>query len=199
MTRSLQNPCPTFSPGGKTTRQMMMILFATESPTEGLEICHAVCPNRTDFQRKPGVLSSGGNPMPSEAAEPMVGSFVTEPQKAAEEKNRKAGMPGAAGDWLCAWCLNPVANEKDRLTHGGRDELSFTNPEGQKFTILIFSKTVGCVESGQPTFEHTWFPGCAWSYCLCARCRIQIGWFYSGSATFAGLIKDRIVKRICIT
>ena len=45
-----------------------------------------------------------------------------------------------------------------------------------------------------PTLEHTWFPGHAWSFCLCGRCRMHLGWYYAGPNHFAGLIRDRIVR-----
>ncbi len=104
----------------------------------------------------------------------------------------------AAGDWLCAWCLNRVANERDRFAIGGKDEFNFSNPDGFHFDIITFSDTKGCREAGVPTFEYTWFPGHAWSYCKCARCGQHLGWYYTGKNQFAGLIKDRILRALYI-
>jgi hypothetical protein len=87
-----------------------------------------------------------------------------------------------------------VASEKDRLTREGRSEYSFRNPEGIRFNIITFSRTLGCRQAGAPTFEHTWFPGHAWSFCLCEQCRVHLGWYYSGPTAFAGLIRERIVR-----
>jgi hypothetical protein len=101
---------------------------------------------------------------------------------------------GNAGDWLCFWCLNRVASESDRLSRDGQSEFSFTNPQNIRFHIITFTQTIGCRQAGVPTLEHTWFPGHAWSYCLCERCRTHLGWFYSGPTTFAALIRDRIVR-----
>jgi len=33
----------------------------------------------------------------------------------------------AQGDWLCAWCLNRVANERDRFAFNGKDEFQDTD------------------------------------------------------------------------
>ncbi len=99
-----------------------------------------------------------------------------------------------ANDWLCYWCFNRVASEQDRFAHDGQSEFSFKNPEGVRFNILTFSRTLGCREAGQATLEHTWFPGHAWSYCLCSQCRMHLGWYYAGPSEFAGLIRDRIVR-----
>jgi uncharacterized protein YlaI len=99
-----------------------------------------------------------------------------------------------ANDWLCAWCHNRVASEKDRLSHDGKSEFTFKNPEGIRFDIFTFSRTIGCREIGVPTLEHTWFADHAWSYCMCDRCRMHVGWYYTGPTEFAGLIRDRIVR-----
>jgi hypothetical protein len=105
---------------------------------------------------------------------------------------------GVAGDWLCAWCLNPVAHEQDRFKYEGRDEFTFSNPEGIRFEIITFLQTRGCLESGPPTLHYTWFPGHAWSFCHCDRCGQHLGWFYSGQHQFVGLIKDRIKRALLL-
>jgi hypothetical protein len=102
------------------------------------------------------------------------------------------------GDWLCSECLNRVANERDRFSYEGKDEFAFTNPEGAGFVILTFAQTLGCRDSGVPTLAHTWFPGHAWSYCQCDRCGQHLGWYYAGPQEFAGLIKSRIVRALCV-
>lgn len=104
----------------------------------------------------------------------------------------KQGDP--ADDWLCAWCLYRVASEKDRFAYQSQSEFSFKNPEGVRFDILTFLRTIGCQEQGAPTLEHTWFPGHAWSYCVCDQCGMHLGWYYAGPSTFVGLIRDRIVR-----
>jgi len=105
---------------------------------------------------------------------------------------------GAEGDWLCAWCLNLVANERDRFQYDGQDEFTFTNPERIRFEIITFSETCGCRQTGVPTLEATWFPGHAWSYCQCGECGQHLGWYYTGPHEFAGLIKARIVRGLLL-
>jgi hypothetical protein len=127
------------------------------------------------------------------AAEPLTG--VIEP----ELLDRTAMAKGnGAGDWLCAWCLSRVANEKDRFQIEGSDEFVFSNPDGIRFEIITFGQTIGCRQSGSPTLEHTWFPGHEWSFCQCAGCGLHLGWFYAGQHDFVGLIKDRIVRGLCV-
>jgi hypothetical protein len=105
---------------------------------------------------------------------------------------------GTAGDWLCAWCLNRVANEKDRFSVSGRDEFDFANPEGVRFQILTFLQTHDCHRTGEPTLEFTWFPGYAWSYCHCGRCGQHLGWYYTGANEFVGLIKPRLARALFV-
>jgi len=114
------------------------------------------------------------------------------------QSSTASGESDPASDWLCAWCLNRVASEKDRARPGGQSEFSFANPQGVWFHILTFLRAYGCRQAGVPTLEHTWFPGHAWSYCVCASCGVHLGWFYSGPAEFVGLIRDRIVRALLI-
>ena len=114
-----------------------------------------------------------------------------------ETAQRTATTTGdAEEDWLCAWCHNRVANERNRFPYNGKDEFTFANPEGIRFEIITFSRTLDCREVGVPTLEHTWFAGHAWSCCQCERCGQQLGWYYAGPHQFAGLIKGRIVRAL---
>ena len=114
-------------------------------------------------------------------------------------ENQTAPAAGdVEGDWLCVSCLNRVANERDRFAFNGKDEFTFSNPEGIRFEIITFARTLGCRQSSVPTLDHTWFPGHAWSYCQCDRCGQLLGWYYAGQHEFAGLITHRIVRALCI-
>ncbi len=114
------------------------------------------------------------------------------------ETHTLPALEGAAGDWLCAWCHNPVANDRDRFCIDGKDEFSFSNPDGLWFEIITFSEISGCRQDGVPTLDHTWFPGCAWSYCICAECGYHLGWFETGQNDFVGLIRARIVRALFV-
>ncbi len=122
-------------------------------------------------------------------------SGIAEP---AIEARPETSLGGAADDWLCAWCLNRVAKDRDRFRYEGRDEFAFANPAGIWFRIITFSRTLGCEEAGKPILKDTWFPGHAWSFCVCDRCGEHLGWYYTGPQDFAGLITDRIVRAQCI-
>jgi hypothetical protein len=112
------------------------------------------------------------------------------------DSQSRSSASTAEGDWLCAWCLNRVANERDRFQYEGKDEFSFANPAGVQFDIILFSQTLGCRETGVPTLDYTWFAGHAWSFCQCDRCGHHLGWYYAGQYEIAGLIKSQIVRAL---
>jgi len=115
-----------------------------------------------------------------------------------ELDTRTAVATAIEGDWLCAWCLNRIAVDEDRFKYEGEDHFAFSNPDGITFRIITFSRTLGCSEAGVPTLEHTWFPGHAWSFCQCDECGHHLGWFYTGTYQFVGLIIDRLVRGQCV-
>jgi len=135
-----------------------------------------------------GLMAGLGNGM---ATEELGTVEIAEP---AIELAPALSQGDPADRWLCAWCLNPVAQEADRFRYNNQSEFSFVNPQRIRFHILTFSRALGCQQAGTPTLDHTWFPGHAWSYCLCDRCRTHLGWHYAGPSTFVGLIRDRIVR-----
>lgn len=119
---------------------------------------------------------------------------VVEVAKPATAPLLEPGMGDPENDWLCIWCLNRVANEKDRFLFKGKSEFTFKNPEGIKFHIITFSRARGCKQIGVPTEQYTWFAAHAWCYCICNRCKMQLGWQYTGPHEFVGLIRDRIIR-----
>ncbi|MBI3183244.1 MAG: hypothetical protein HYZ28_13990 [Myxococcales bacterium] len=100
--------------------------------------------------------------------------------------------PGEERALVCVACAHPITHEGCRVEVGGSHRHTRLNPAGTLFHFGCFSRAEGCVVSGPPTLEHTWFPGHAWQYASCARCRAHVGWFFMGDRTFFGLILDRL-------
>ncbi len=109
-----------------------------------------------------------------------------------EPQSEKA--PFQPDDWLCALCLEPMAHDTERFFYQDRSEFRFDNPAGYTFHILTFLQVLGCVEITQPTLANTWFAGHSWSVCVCRCCRIHVGWRYTGTHNFYGLIRPRLIK-----
>lgn len=73
-------------------------------------------------------------------------------------------------------------------------EHTFRNPSGFSFHILCYSDADGTLNRGEPTLEHTWFPGYAWTYAICLKCGTHLGWWFTGKDTFVGLIATRLIR-----
>jgi hypothetical protein len=68
------------------------------------------------------------------------------------------------------------------------------NPAGIVFEFGCFASAPGAAVIGEPTEEHSWFPGYVWSYVLCRGCGEHLGWHFQGAdSPFHGLILDRLV------
>jgi hypothetical protein len=94
---------------------------------------------------------------------------------------------------LCKLCGRYITSPNERIAMSGKNTHVFTNPAGYVFQIGCFSTASGCIITGEPTEEYTWFPSHAWSYALCAGCLEHLGWFYeSGTDSFFGLILNRL-------
>ncbi len=101
-------------------------------------------------------------------------------------------------DWLCLACSKKITEDKERFSYDGETEFHFTNPNGFAFDIITFQNAEGCNEIGESTLNFTWFKNHAWSFAVCSRCGLHLGWKYSGKFSFYGLIKSRIVKGVAL-
>lgn len=105
---------------------------------------------------------------------------------------RDAGRATARA-YHCAACTTRICDESDAVAAGPRTH-RFTNPAGYTFDVACFTAAPGCRAVGEPTLEHTWFPGHAWRVALCRNCGAQLGWHFSdGDSPFFGLIVTRLV------
>ncbi len=96
---------------------------------------------------------------------------------------------------VCKACGNRITTIESIITVDGSHRHVFTNPEGLTFEIGCFSSAEGCLVSGIPTLQYTWFAGFSWNYAHCSACLVHLGWFYQKiDKSFFGLILDRIVE-----
>lgn len=146
---------------------------------------------RTGFAGLLNVFAGPGGHAAAAAEPGLVVPALIEPELASRPETT---IGGTETDWLCAFCHQRVASERDRFPFNGNDEFTFTNPQGLRFEIITFERTLACHESGAPTKADTWFPGYAWSFCHCDACGQQLGWYYTGLLRFAGLDKARIIR-----
>jgi filamentous hemagglutinin family protein len=100
---------------------------------------------------------------------------------------------------LCKTCGNKITLIEHMISVGGRHNHTFINPLGITFQIGCFSSAKGCVVTGRPSFEFTWFDGFSWQYALCSYCVSHLGWYYrSPDASFFGLIRGQLKEDVSI-
>ncbi|HEY3486961.1 MAG TPA: cereblon family protein [Gammaproteobacteria bacterium] len=95
----------------------------------------------------------------------------------------------------CAACSQSITHNKERIEIQGGSEHVFTNASGFTFYIICYRQAPGCIQTGIPTAEYSWFGDYTWCYAVCGNCGVQLGWYYIGSnRSFHGLIKNRLIE-----
>lgn len=95
--------------------------------------------------------------------------------------------------WCCAVCKAYVTDDDCKVDINGSHEHYKLNPQGHAFLFRSFKQAEGCMPVGQATAEYTWFSGYLWQFSYCVTCHTQLGWYFTGSESFFGLIADHIV------
>jgi len=92
----------------------------------------------------------------------------------------------------CAVCSAVITHHNQALQINNRHEHTFFNPAGITFELRCFRQAPGGSPHGEPSAEFTWFPGYRWQIVLCATCRTHLGWLFTGTQSFFGLITNRL-------
>ena len=95
----------------------------------------------------------------------------------------------------CRSCGNRVSEAESRTAPtGAGSSFVFANPAGRVFELVTVAAARGVISVGEPTHEHTWFPGFAWRTILCASCHSHLGWRFDATSPppFWGLIVSEI-------
>ncbi|CCO22034.1 cereblon family protein [Maridesulfovibrio hydrothermalis] len=101
--------------------------------------------------------------------------------------------PSSRKKIICRECRFEITESVLAISVNGRHEHSFFNPHGYVFQIRCFSAAKGCISTGDPSSEFSWFANCTWQVAACGRCLGHLGWkFSSDSNSFFGLIKNNI-------
>ena len=96
---------------------------------------------------------------------------------------------------VCKTCKNKITTISNKLEIYGAFQHSFLNPGGHVFEIACFFEAPGCVVTGEPTSEWTWFPDYQWQIALCSYCMSHLGWYYLANKklSFFGLILNTLI------
>lgn len=96
--------------------------------------------------------------------------------------------------YCCAVCQQAITSESAAVAIDSEHSHLKINPDGRKFFIQCFSSAAGCRKVGELTGYFSWFAGYSWQFAHCGQCGAQLGWFFSGSDPFFGLIKEQLVS-----
>ena len=96
----------------------------------------------------------------------------------------------------CRHCKLHITDIDQTISINGAYTHTFKNPAGYVYTINCYQTANGCIVIGEPTDEHTWFPGYQWQIVLCQSCQLQLGWLFSNSESFYALIEERLTQII---
>ena len=96
--------------------------------------------------------------------------------------------------FCCANCRSVVATAASQVEFNGAVIHYRTNPAGQSFCFRCFDPAPGCVASGVPTYEHSWFQNYRWQFAHCLQCGIQLGWYFTGERRVFGLIQRSLIE-----
>lgn len=104
-------------------------------------------------------------------------------QEVTEEENKKL---------FCKHCKNYITNTDEAIAIEGAHLHTFSNPAGFEYTINCYRIAPGCLVSGEPANEYTWFKNYDWQLAFCNACSEQLGWLFSNEEQFYALIADRL-------
>jgi hypothetical protein len=96
--------------------------------------------------------------------------------------------------WCCAACGSRITHREQSIEVGGEHVHRYTNPAGVRYVIGCFHEAPGCTAVGEPTGEWTWFPPYRWQVAVCTECGLHLGWRYTATDEFFGLILDRLIE-----
>ena len=98
---------------------------------------------------------------------------------------------------FCKACGHWITSGDWKISIKDGHEHTVFNPAGVLFNIGCFRDAPGCIETGQPSANFTWFPNYKWQVSLCEGCGKHLGWFFTGIGSvpvFYGLILNRITN-----
>ncbi|MDY6935641.1 MAG: cereblon family protein [Spirochaetota bacterium] len=98
---------------------------------------------------------------------------------------------------LCKLCSNIITSPDNCIVINGKHQHTFKNPVGYTYQIGCFINAKGCIITGEPTTDFTWFSGFSWCYAICSICHIHLGWYYQSKiSSFYGLILNHLIENV---
>ncbi|MDH5731243.1 MAG: cereblon family protein [Gammaproteobacteria bacterium] len=109
------------------------------------------------------------------------------------QTNESISELGRDQQLCCIDCGNVITAMQFAIEHLGKQRHFVQNAAGEQYHIALYEQAFGCGIAGVPTTDFTWFPPHSWRFAYCRRCRLQLGWQFSGRKPFFALI-ERLLK-----
>ncbi|KAL6759698.1 PUA-like domain-containing protein [Haematococcus lacustris] len=144
-------------------------------------LCRVVLPGASGFLGPPHLLAywlAANLPL-----EGTVRQQLLEARDVGDRLRQLIQLMQGLGQLACASCGAEVAHASDSLamTQEGV-AAAFVNAHGYVHDMVTLSSLAhedAVAHLGAPTAEHCWFPGYAWTICLCNECGAHLGWRYT--------------------
>lgn len=112
-----------------------------------------------------------------------------------DENTERESDTSEEDEIFCAICSKSITRGRWRVERNDDHEHTVFNPAGQIFEIACYKEAPGVGVFGKPSYEFTWFKGYSWQITFCLNCETHLGWRFSGSDIFFGLIKSKLTAR----
>ncbi|XP_020187370.1 uncharacterized protein [Aegilops tauschii subsp. strangulata] len=135
-------------------------------------------PSIDELVKKPDLLSFYiGNQLP--VSEP-VRQKLLEINGVSYRLRREIQLLKACDLIKCGYCKSEIAKHSDVVVMSSDGPLgTYVNNHGYVHATITVNNAMGLALEGDPTEEHSWFPGYAWTIASCASCGSNIGWLFS--------------------
>ncbi|VAH21344.1 unnamed protein product [Triticum turgidum subsp. durum] len=135
-------------------------------------------PSIDELVKKPDLLSFYiGNQLP--VSEP-VRQKLLEINGVSYRLRREIQLLKACDLIKCGYCKSEIAKHSDVVVMSSDGPLgTYVNNHGYVHATITVNNATGLALEGDPTEEHSWFPGYAWTIASCASCGSNIGWLFS--------------------
>uniref|UniRef100_A0ACD5W3E1 Uncharacterized protein n=1 Tax=Avena sativa TaxID=4498 RepID=A0ACD5W3E1_AVESA len=79
----------------------------------------------------------------------------------------------------CKNCLALIARRSDKVVMSSDDPVgAYVKPYDSAQEVIAVHNASGLALHGNPSKDHSWFPGYTWTIALCAACESNIGWLF---------------------
>ncbi|XP_044979326.1 protein cereblon-like isoform X1 [Hordeum vulgare subsp. vulgare] len=140
-------------------------------------------PNVDELVRKPDLLSFYiGNQLP--VSEP-VRQKLLEINGVSYRLRKEIQLLKACDLIKCGYCKSEIAKHSDVVVMSSDGPLgTYVNNHGYVHATITVNNATGLDIEGDPTEEHSWFPGYAWTIASCSSCDSNIGWLFTATKRY---------------